>query len=161
MNEQQTAPEGLTLLEGGVIAGLEAQTNQDAIGALADRLLEAGHVHPTFRDAVQARERRYPTGLPTAVPAAIPHTDPEHVARPGLALATLAQPVSFGEMGGTGEARVETRLIVMLVLKDAHSQIAALQHLVSRLQDSDAVRDLLAADDDQDLRLRAERWLHA
>ena len=49
----------------------------------------------------------------------------------------------------------------MLVLKDAHSQIAALQHLVARLQDPDAVRDLLAADDDQDLRRRTEHWLGA
>lgn len=150
---------GLALLPGGAISGLEAADDQAVLAALADRLLEAGHVTDTFRDAVQARERRFPTGLPTAVPAAIPHTDPEHVLRPGLAVATLSRPVSFGEMGGSGEARVEVRLVVMLVLKDAHSQISALQHLVARLQDSEAVQDLLEAADDEDLRRRAEGWL--
>lgn len=156
-----TDPPGLVLLDGAVVAGLEASTDQEVLGALADRLLDAGHVFDTFKAAVQARERRYPTGLPTVVPAAIPHTDADHVLHAGLAVATLARPVAFGEMGGSAEARVETRLVIMLVLKDAHSQIAALQHLVARLQDPDAVRDLLAADDDQDLRRRTEHWLGA
>lgn len=150
---------GLVLLPGAVIAGLDATDDQAVLNVLADRLLEAGHVSGTFRDAVLDRERRFPTGLPTAVPAAIPHTDPEHVLHAGLAVATLASPVSFGEMGGSGETRVEVQLVVMLALKDAHSQIGALQHLVSCLQDSDAVRELLAAPDDQDLRRRAEQWL--
>lgn len=149
----------LTLLDGAVLAHLEATTDEEVLSALAERLHAAGHVADTFRDAVLKRERRFPTGLPTAIPTAIPHTDPEHVTHPGLALATLAHPVAFGEMGGSGQSRVEVALVVMLVLQDAHSQIAALQHLIARLQDADAVRALLASADDADLRHRAEQWL--
>lgn len=153
------APTGFDLLDGAVMARLEAATDGEVLRALSDRLQAAGHVTETFADAVRAREERHPTGLPTAIPTAIPHTDPEHVLNPGLALATLARPVAFGEMGRTDGTRVDVRLVVMLVLADPHSQLAALQHLIARLQDADAVRELLAAADDTDLRRRVERWL--
>lgn len=150
---------GLDLLDGAVVARLDAASDLDVLGVLSDRLLAAGHVTDTFAAAVRAREERHPTGLPTAIAAAIPHTDPEHVERPGLALATLADPVAFGEMGRPGGARVDVRLVVMLVLTDPDRQLAALQLLIARLQDAEAARELLAATDDADLRRRAEHWL--
>jgi PTS system galactitol-specific IIA component len=77
---------------------------------------------------------------------------------PGLALATLAAPVRFGEMGGTG-GEVEVRLIAMPLLTDAREHLAALQRLMGLLQDEAAVADLLAAEDDETLRRRAEALL--
>ena len=150
---------GAALLEGAVIAHLDASDDQAVLAALADSLTVAGRVTATFADAVRDRERRFPTGLPTAVPCAIPHTDADHVLRPGLALATLAHPVSFGLMGGTGAERLDVELVVMLVLDDAHAQVGALQHLIARLQDVDAVRSLLSATDEDALRAAAQAWL--
>lgn len=125
---------------------------------MAARLVEAGHVGPGFTEAVLARERTYPTGLPTAMGTAIPHTDPEHVIHPGLAVATLKWPVPFGEMGG-GPRTVDVSLVVMLVLKDAHGQVLSLQQLMAHLQDVEGVQGLLDAPDDAQLRERAEVWL--
>lgn len=126
---------------------------------MAARLVEAGHVGPGFTEAVLARERTYPTGLPTAIGTAIPHTDPEHVIHPGLAVVTLKWPVPFGEMGGSGQRTVNVSLVVMLVLKGAHSQVLALQQLMACLQDVEGVQGLLDASDDAELRERAEVWL--
>ena len=159
MSEESQSNDRFAVLEGGVIAGLAAHTSEEVLSALADRLEAAGHVAPSFREAVLAREAKYPTGLPTRVPAAIPHTDPEHVLHPGLAIATLTDPVAFGEMGAPDGTTVSVQLVVMLVLKEAKSQIDALQHLVGRLQDAEAVENLLAVQGDEALRVAATTWL--
>lgn len=127
--------------------------------ALAARLHASGAVTDDFEAAVLERERQYPTGLPTVIPAAIPHTDPQHVIEPGIAVATLCEPVDFGEMGGSGDATVPVRLVVMLVLREAHAQLEALQRLIQALQDEAAVRTVLTATDDADLERRVRQWL--
>lgn len=148
-----------TVLADAAIARLDAADDQSVLAALAERLTAAGHVTETFAAAVRDRERQYPTGLPTLVPCAIPHTDPQRVRRSGLAVATLARPVSFGVMGTSEEERLDVELVIMLVLGDGHSQVGALQHLVSRLHDPGAARPLFGAADDGGLRLAAEAWL--
>ena len=77
---------------------------------------------------------------------------------PGLALATLARPVAFGEMGAGG-GQVPVQLLAMPLLTDAREHLAALQRLMALLQDEQAVAALLAAEDDATLRARAEELL--
>lgn len=149
----------LHLLPGAAIAQLDTGDAPGVIRALGERLLRSGCVAPTFVDAAITRELRYPTGLPTAVPTAIPHTDPEHVLTPGIAVATLASPVPFGEMGSAAGTTVDVRLVVMLALQDASTQLTALQNLMRLLQDVDGVQQLLAADDDVELTRQVEDWL--
>lgn len=148
----------LALIPGAAAAQLSASDAPGVLRALAARLREAGAVTDGFEAAVIAREQSYPTGLPTAIPAAIPHTDPEHVLTPGLAVATLTEPVDFGEMSGGGRT-VAVRLVVMLVLADAHAQLAALQAVVAGLQDTEAVEHLLSARDDAALAAAVAQWL--
>lgn len=142
-------PLGLTV----VVAQLEVSDAEDVLRSLAGRLLDAGAVTVDFPEALRAREQRYPTGLPTPIPTAIPHADPEHVLVPGLAIATLARPVAFGEMGGTGGA-VDARLVAMPLLTDARAHLAALQSLMGLLRDEAAVQDLLGAAGEDELRER-------
>lgn len=139
--------------------GEDRSAVERVLRTLAARLLASGAVTAGFEAAVLERERRYPTGLPTVIPAAIPHTDPEHVIEPGIAVATLREPVDFGEMGGSGDATVPVRLVVMLVLREAHAQLDALQHLIQALQDEAAVGTVLEATDDADLEQRVRQWL--
>ena len=150
------APLALTV----VLAHLDVADSEDVLRSLAGRLLDAGAVTVDFPEALRTRERTYPTGLPTSVPTAIPHADPEHVLTPGLALATLARPVPFGEMG-TRDGTVDVRLVAMPLLTDAREHLEALQRLMGLLSDEAAVQDLLDATDDQQLRERAEARLAA
>lgn len=150
------APLALTV----VLAHLDVADSEDVLRSLAGRLLDAGAVTVDFPEALRTRERTYPTGLPTSVPTAIPHADPEHVLTPGLALATLARPVPFGEMG-TRDGTVDVRLVAMPLLTDAREHLEALQRLMGLLSDEAAVQDLLDATDDQQLRERAEVRLAA
>ena len=143
-------PLGLTV----VLAHLDVSDAEDVLRSLAGRLLDAGAVTVDFPEALRARERTYPTGLPTPIPTAIPHADPQHVVIPGLALATLARPVPFGEMGASGRS-VEVRLVAMPLLTDAREHLAALQRLMGLLRDEAAVAELLALTGDEALRERA------
>jgi galactitol PTS system EIIA component len=144
------APLALTV----VLAQLDVSDAEDVLRSLAGRLLDAGAVTLEFPEALRSRERTYPTGLPTPIPTAIPHAEPRHVLVPGLALATLARPVPFGEMG-VREGTVDVRLVAMPLLTDAREHLAALQRLMGLLSDESAVAELLAAKDDEDLRERA------
>ena len=134
-----------------VIAGLDVADGEDALRSVAGRLLDQAAVTVDFPEALRRREQRFPTGLPTPIPTAIPHADPEHVRTPGLALATLHRPVPFGQMGGSGT--VDVQLVVMPLLSDAASHLAALQRLMHVLRDETTVAALIAAQ--TELRLRA------
>ena len=115
-----------------VFQSIRAATDEECLGIMARQLVELGYAKPSFPDAVIARERVFPTGLPTSgVGVAIPHADAEHVIRPGLAVGILAETVSFALMGGDGE-RVPVDLVIMLAINDPGEQIEMLQ-LVARL----------------------------
>ena len=157
--------EPLRVLPGAVLARWDTAAGDEAvparervINALVDRLEAAGHVAPTFRHAVLARERAHPTGLPTAVPCAIPHTDAEHVRTTGIAVATLARPVPFTQMGAPDQT-VAARWVVMMCLRSASAQLEALQALINGMQDAGAVEQLLAAPDETALTEAVAAWL--
>lgn len=112
---------------------LEAASAEDVLRALAAKAEDAGMVQPTFTEALIERERIHPTALPTAVPVAIPHADAEHVNAGGVAVATLAKPVSFGVMGGAG-AEVPVNIVFMLLVPEPHEQVKVLTRLIDMVQ---------------------------
>jgi len=125
------------------IAGLVAESSDGVVRALAQRLLAAGHVRPSFEGAVISREKRSPTGLPFPGRAiAMPHAEPDHVVRPAIAVASLATPVFFRQMGAPG-TRLEVSLVVMPALTDKEQATGELSRLVGLLQD-EALRSALA-----------------
>jgi PTS system galactitol-specific IIA component len=124
--------------------GSRAASAEAAVRDLAERLAAAGFVKASFADAAVARERKSPTGLPFAPPAvALPHADGEHVLRPALAIASLAAPVVFREMGSPA-SKVDVGLVVMPALTSKEQAAGVLGRLIERLQD-DAVRAALAS----------------
>lgn len=117
-----------------------------------------GYVLPSFADAVVAREASFPTGLPTPVPAAIPHSDPQHVIRPGLAVALLDPPVDFVEMA-SDDTVLACRLAVMLLVTTPEAQVEVLGQVIGVLQRADAVEQLEGATGPADLAERFARLL--
>lgn len=114
----------------------------DAINLLASRLYESGYVRDSFGRAVLEREKTFPTGLPTQpVGVAIPHTDSEHVNTSALAVAVLAHPVPFQEMGSL-EAEVDVRIISMVAISDPKSVMPVLRSLALTYQDREFLTTL-------------------
>jgi PTS system galactitol-specific IIA component len=139
--------------------GLTEGTSEGVVRALARRLAENGYVLPTYEAAAVAREKRSPTGLPfPGVAVALPHADPDQVQKPGIALASLASPVTFRQMGSPG-TKLEVRLVVMPALTAKEQAAAGLSRLIERLQDA-ALRDaLLEARSPEAMRaVLGERW---
>lgn len=131
---------------------LTAKNSSDVISHLSQLLLDAGYVRDSFARAVLAREKEMPTGLPLngAVNAAIPHTDIEHILKPGLALATLVEPVTFQNMVMPEES-VSVTLVFVLALNHPKAQIEMLQAVAGILQQTETVARLIKADNFQDI----------
>lgn len=137
---------------GAIALGVAAETAEQVIDDLARRLEASGYVGATYRDAVIAREAAMPTGLPLEgdLAVAVPHTDPVHVLKPGVAIATLAKPVEFRSMEDPDEA-LSVRVVFALALKDKHEQIEMLQTIAMMLQDPARIRAVIAAGSIQEL----------
>jgi PTS system galactitol-specific IIA component len=116
------------------------------IGVLADRLAAIGVVAQSWKAAAIEREAAMPTGLPLAgdFAVAVPHTDPEHVLRPGLAIATLETPVPFRSMEDPATT-VPARVVFAIALRDKHEQIDMLQTIAGLLQSPDQLRRMASA----------------
>ncbi|UCD42637.1 MAG: PTS sugar transporter subunit IIA [Chloroflexota bacterium] len=143
----------LELLEPGAVKlGLEAGDAREVVSILGEKLLEAGYVLDTFIEAALQRESELPTGLPLAgdFNAAIPHTDIEHVLKPGLALATLIEPVVFHNMVSP-EEDVPVQLVILMALDEPKAQVEMLQEIAGVLQDAEVINKLMVAKDFNDV----------
>jgi PTS system galactitol-specific IIA component len=117
-----------------VMVGLEAKDKEEVVRTLANLLLEKGYVKESYADAVLAREKLFPTGLPTQdVHVAIPHTDVEHCIKPAIAIAVLKQPVEFFEMA-TLDKVVHPEIVFLLSIVRPKDQVEWLQRLVTLFQ---------------------------
>lgn len=144
---------------GAVLHGVPGGSAEDVLGTIARHLLAEGLVKDSFPNALRDREQRYPTGLPTRIPTAIPHADAEHVRTRCLAVATLDQPVEFGEMGGSDGDTVATQLLVLPLVTDPDAMVPALQRMIGALTDEHVVMELLGAADEAELMRLAQLHL--
>lgn len=80
-------------------------------------LKEKGYVRDSFLDAILAREKAYPTGLPTLpVAIALPHTDPPSTSFVPLSLLRDCHNLSPGRKWGMTTIRSTFNLLFFLVL---------------------------------------------
>jgi PTS system galactitol-specific IIA component len=129
------------------VAGLVASSSDAVLQALAKRLVAAGHVRPSFEAAAILREKRSPTGLPfPGSGVALPHAEPEHVLTPAIAIASLAQSVTFRQMGAPG-TKLAVTLVVMPALTAKEQAAGELSRLIEVLQDETLRRELERAKD--------------
>lgn len=129
-----------------VMLGVQASTSEEVIRLLADRLQSLGYVKDSFADAVIMREQSMPTGLPLEREenVAVPHTDPEHVVKAGIALATLSKPVAFGNMEDPDD-KLAIGTVFLLAINDKDRQIDTLQQIMAVIQSPQALDALKQA----------------
>ncbi|MGO4449474.1 PTS sugar transporter subunit IIA [Phyllobacterium sp. TAF24] len=137
---------------GAIILGVEAGNDREIIRILSDRLHSLGYVKPSFAEAVLAREAELPTGLPLGSDnnVAIPHTDPEHVLKPGLAMATLCKPVAFSNMEDPDE-KLQVSVVFLMALSDKDQQIEMLQEIAMTIQSADTITALMQSNTVEDV----------
>lgn len=124
---------------------LKAANWQEVIKTLGEALQRHGYVKESYIPAVTEREGVFPTGLPLGeINVAIPHTDVEHVIEPAIAVATLEQPVLFGNMDQPDDS-VAINIVFLLAMKEPHAQVDLLQSLIETLQTPQVLKQLTDA----------------
>ncbi len=136
-----------------------ATSPPQVIAALAKLLREGGYVKDSFEKAALVREKRSPTGLPFAPWAvALPHAEPEHVVRPAIAVATLASPVAFRQMGSPA-VTVPVSIVVMPAFTEKEQAAASLSGLITLLQAEETRVRLVQAGSPEEIHAALqERW---
>ncbi len=119
----------LAFNESLIALNLDAPDARTVIDVLAGKLHEQGLVIAQYGEQTYKRELEHPTGLPTKpFCIAFPHADAPGVHSSGLALATLAKPVGFKNMGDPDE-ELPVSLVIMLANRDPEEQIQTLRNL--------------------------------
>ncbi|MBX8824159.1 PTS sugar transporter subunit IIA [Ochrobactrum sp. SFR4] len=142
-----------SLTADAILLGVEAKTNEEVIRLLASRLHQLGYVKDSYTDAVVKREQSMPTGLPLerADNVAVPHTDPEHVLKAAIAMATLKTPVDFANMEDPEET-VGVGTVFLLAINDKDKQIETLQSIMGAIQSPEILDGLKLAQTTDDLK---------
>lgn len=134
---------------GQVVTGIEASSRSDALGVLAQRLVDADLVAPDYLVHILARESRFPTGLPVKpVGVAIPHTDPQHVRTSALAVGVLAEPVDFGIMGAGDDETTPVSVIFMLAIAAGTKHMNVLGSLTRLFRNGAFLEEIMSSSPD-------------
>lgn len=140
---------------------LDLKNSDEIISFLAEKLEKAGRVKPSFEQAVKDREKKFPTGLPSGeIAVAIPHTDVEHVNEASLVFATLKSPIKFQNMADKNQS-LPVSFVVMLAMKEPHSQVTMLQSLMQLFQNQDHLKELLSLDGSKQFYSKVTKYLNA
>ena len=127
----------------------QEMTNTEVLSALCDNLCSQGIAKDTYKAAILAREKEYPTGLQCGgINIAIPHADIAHVNTAAISVAILKKPVAFYAMDEP-DGTVPISIVIMLALTEAHGHIEMLQKIVGLIRDQEELRKLIESDDNR------------
>ena len=130
-----------------IVPDLEAETWEDVMKSLGQKLINEGYTKESYIDALLTREKDFPTGLDIeGLGVAIPHTDVSHVNKAGIAIGVLKKPVTFIQMGSDDE-EIGVKLVFMLAVTDPNAHIDELQRIIEIIQDKDVLEKLFTVTD--------------
>jgi len=129
-------------------SSMQVSTLEDALTGVADTAMSLDLVHNSWLEAVIAREKNFPTGLPMGIPVAIPHTESAHVRADGFGFFRLATPVVWGEMGSIDET-ISVSMLFPLLITNPKNQIDLLMSVIDKLQAPGFLESLMVAKSDE------------
>ena len=141
----------LYLNEELVFRNVQAKTDSEVLAFLASEMYKKNYVKEEYIQAIQEREKEYPTGLPSTPPGiAIPHANYEMVNKTALAIATLKDPVLFHNMENNNE-QLPIQIVIMMAIGEPHGQVEMLQKIVGIIQDEPLRQEMIRAGNDTEL----------
>ena len=141
----------LYLNEELVFRNVQAKTDSEVLAFLASEMYKKNYVKEEYIQAIQEREKEYPTGLPSTPPGiAIPHANYEMVNKTTLAIASLKDPVLFHNMENNNE-QLPIQIVIMMAIGEPHGQVEMLQKIVGIIQDEPLRQEMIRAGNDTEL----------
>lgn len=114
-------------------------------------MITKGFAKADYIEALKAREKEFPTGVPTRViGVALPHTDASYVNQSKIALMTLENPVSFRVMGSDSD-EIEVSIIFLLGCTDGEEHLNVLQKVVELVQQQEVLNKLMDIETKEDV----------
>lgn len=133
---------GTLLDERLVVLDADVSSAEECIRLMAGLFEQYGYVQPGYGDAVAAREKEYPTGLPgKGINLAIPHTNNQLVNAPAVGVIIPRRPVEFAMMG-MKEKKLSCEVVIPLVVQDTKRQLAMLKKMMKIIQNGELLRRL-------------------
>ena len=124
----------IKLAEKGNFQVRHFETWQEYMEDSAKRLFQNGNVTDGFLTALVEREKKYPTGLQTmSIAAALPHAEFQYVKTELIDITVFEKPVLFHQMDEP-EQEIKVEAAFMLLLKEPHAHLKALQELMELFQ---------------------------
>lgn len=132
------------IFDSSCIQRFSEETNfSSVIASLSKNLINKDLVTEGYVEAVQEREKTFPTGLPTEpIGVAIPHTDPKYVKENSISLALLAKPIKMKVMASQDEY-TNVSIIFLLSLGESNKQLNILQKIMNIVQNKELLAQLM------------------
>ncbi|RKS84787.1 PTS system galactitol-specific EIIA component (Gat family) [Orbus hercynius] len=128
--------------------GLSFDNNEQVLTHISQTLIDKQIVAASHLNALQDREKIFPTGIAFADYAvAIPHCEAEHALAPAIYLLRLKNSVAFNR--ADDDSMVDVNLVMGLVVTDPADQLTLLRTLFTRLQDKVFYEFLLNSSSDE------------
>lgn len=121
----------------------QSQTIEEFFKTSSEKLLELEFVKKSFFNAINEREKIFPTGLQMKhIIVAIPHTDVEHIIKPFVYINKLSRSqLEFVQMS-TDDITIKPEYIFILGIKDPKEQVGLLSTLMELFNDEEFVKKL-------------------
>lgn len=130
---------------------LDASSSTELFSIVGKKMIEEGYVREGFINALNDREKVYPTGLRTKkVHVAIPHTSTDFVKKPVIAVVKLKNPIEFVEMA-TDSDKVYPEIIFVLAIKTAQAQLDTLVKLMDVFVQEDKLMSIYNSQNEEEL----------
>ncbi|EOR27527.1 PTS transporter subunit IIA-like nitrogen-regulatory protein PtsN [Clostridium sartagoforme AAU1] len=136
-----------------IFVNVEAKDKNSLLELLGDKLYAEGYVNEEYKTAVIKREENFPTGLNVEgeIKVAIPHADIIYVNKPGIAFASLKEPINFNSMDDP-EEEISIKLVFMLAVKDPNNHVVILQKLMEVLQNQEILSKLESCSSEEEVK---------
>ena len=123
----------------------------DALEKMGSFMTMKGCGKPGYAKELIKREAENPTGIDmSGFGIAIPHTDASHVAKDGIGIGILSNPIKFTQMG-TDDEFVDVKLLFVLAITNPKAHLDQIQALLSALQDRKVLESIWSSDSPEEI----------
>lgn len=117
------------LIENGNYEMICCQSQTEFFDIISEELLKKNLVEPTFREAIEKRERQFPTGLVTSsYNVALNHVDSIHVKTNALFIYKLEKQIEYHQMDDP-DSLLPVDMVFVLLIKDHDLQVKAISEV--------------------------------
>jgi galactitol PTS system EIIA component len=142
-----------------IIKDLDVSNQKELFETIGQALMEDKIVKDGFIEALLKREKEYPTGLPVNPGVAIPHTDGTLVNEDRLVFATLKNPVTFAEMGGSDENTIDIHIVILMAIKDGKKHLETLRQLIDSIKKEEFIKGLFNSKNSDEMETIIKKFL--